>query len=373
VPPRCAATRPTVLACRLVPAGERVRTRARARLALALVAVSALLGTADGRAVESADTARETQRLRSANEIVAAESQAVILELYALESELARGEARVAALRAGLAEVESQKERARGDLARVRRALREADRRLAGRIRQLYITGDPDVLSILLGAESLGDAISKFENLGRFARQDRAVVANVKAARREVGRALRALAARELELRELASAAAAAQAQLLAARSERRAYLDRLLTERRVNEAQLGRLARRADEAEEASETMESEATAGAADEATPAVAVSAPPPPSAAPAASADRITVVATGYSLAGTTATGVPAGWGIVAVDPSVIPLGTRLTIPGYGEGVAADTGAEVQGAKIDLWFPTRAQALAWGRRTLTITLH
>jgi peptidoglycan DL-endopeptidase CwlO len=361
-----------VLACRLVPAGERVRTRARARLALAVVAVSALLGTADGRAVESADTARETQRLRSANEIVAAESQAVVLELYALESELARGAARVAALRAGLAEVESQKERARGDLARVRRALREADRRLAGRIRQLYVTGDPDVLSILLGAESLGDAISKFENLGRFARQDRAVVANVKAARREVGRALRDLAARELELRELASSAAAAQVQLLATRSERRAYLDRLLTERRVNEAQLGRLARRADEAQEASETMESEAT-GAADEATPAVAVSAPPPPSAAPAASADRITVVATGYSLAGTTATGVPAGWGIVAVDPSVIPLGTRLTIPGYGEGVAADTGAGVQGTTIDLWFPTRAQALAWGRRTLTITLH
>ena len=35
--------------------------------------------------------------------------------------------------------------------------------------------------------------------------------------------------------------------------------------------------------------------------------------------------------------------PVGWGVIAVDPAVIPLGTRLTIPGYGEGVAADTGA------------------------------
>jgi 3D (Asp-Asp-Asp) domain-containing protein len=63
----------------------------------------------------------------------------------------------------------------------------------------------------------------------------------------------------------------------------------------------------------------------------------------------------------------------GWGVVAVDPSVIPLGTRLTIPGYGEGIAADTGPAVRGAMIDLWFPSAAQAAAWGKRAVTITLH
>ena len=72
-------------------------------------------------------------------------------------------------------------------------------------------------------------------------------------------------------------------------------------------------------------------------------------------------------------GHTATGIPVGWGVVAVDPSLIPLGTRLTIPGYGEAVAADTGSSVRGARIDLWFPTLAQARAWGRRTITITIH
>jgi len=83
--------------------------------------------------------------------------------------------------------------------------------------------------------------------------------------------------------------------------------------------------------------------------------------------------VTVSSTGYSLAGHTATGIPVAFGVVAVDPSVIPLGTRLTIPGYGEGVAADTGSAVRGADIDLWFPTLGQARAWGRRTVTITLH
>jgi 3D (Asp-Asp-Asp) domain-containing protein len=80
-----------------------------------------------------------------------------------------------------------------------------------------------------------------------------------------------------------------------------------------------------------------------------------------------------VATGYALGGTTSTGLPVGWGIAAVDPSVIPLGTHMTVPGYGEAVAADIGGAIVGDTIDLWFPSVAQADQWGRRTVTITLH
>ena len=54
-------------------------------------------------------------------------------------------------------------------------------------------------------------------------------------------------------------------------------------------------------------------------------------------------------------GITATGVPVARGIVAVDPSVIPLGTRMYIPGYGFGVAADTGGGIHGNMIDLGYP------------------
>jgi 3D (Asp-Asp-Asp) domain-containing protein len=50
-----------------------------------------------------------------------------------------------------------------------------------------------------------------------------------------------------------------------------------------------------------------------------------------------------------------------------------ISSYWAIPGYGEGVAADTGSAVQGMTIDQWFPTLADALAWGRRTVTITLH
>jgi 3D (Asp-Asp-Asp) domain-containing protein len=64
-------------------------------------------------------------------------------------------------------------------------------------------------------------------------------------------------------------------------------------------------------------------------------------------------------------------MPVGPGVVAVDPSVIPLGSRMSIPGYGNGVAADTGSGIQGATIDLWM-TPSQCAAWGRRTVTITV-
>ena len=70
-------------------------------------------------------------------------------------------------------------------------------------------------------------------------------------------------------------------------------------------------------------------------------------------------KMTVFSTSYdkNCAGcsrTTATGLPTGFGVVAVDPKIIPLGTKLYIPGYGEAVAGDTGGNIRGAKIDLGF-------------------
>lgn len=69
-------------------------------------------------------------------------------------------------------------------------------------------------------------------------------------------------------------------------------------------------------------------------------------------------------------GRTATGLPAGYGLVAVDPRVIPLGTVLYVEGYGIAIAADTGRAIRGHKIDLCYATRQQALQFGRRQVRV---
>ena len=74
--------------------------------------------------------------------------------------------------------------------------------------------------------------------------------------------------------------------------------------------------------------------------------------------------------GHPAYGITATGMRATYGVVAVDPRVIPFYTRLYIPGYGYAIAADTGGDIQGNRIDLFYPTYAEAIQWGRRTVPV---
>ena len=74
--------------------------------------------------------------------------------------------------------------------------------------------------------------------------------------------------------------------------------------------------------------------------------------------------------GYDCGSITATGLVAGYGIAAVDPSIIPLGSRLYIEGYGYAIAADTGGAIWGNRIDLCFDTYNDAMSYGRRNTTV---
>lgn len=69
-------------------------------------------------------------------------------------------------------------------------------------------------------------------------------------------------------------------------------------------------------------------------------------------------------------GWTALGLRAGQGVVAVDPSVIALGTRLFIPGYGPAIAGDTGGAIIGDRIDLGMNTGQQAIDFGERWIQV---
>jgi 3D (Asp-Asp-Asp) domain-containing protein/peptidoglycan hydrolase CwlO-like protein len=334
------------------------------RLAAAgLAAAATLLVVGGARAGDPAELQAQADRLLATDASIEAQERGALLELYGLESRLAASERRLAALRVRLAALEREQADARRRLGIARRTLVTAERRLESRLRALYYEDEVDPLAVILGAASLDDAITALDELTRAAGQDREIVGEVSASRTTVRAAIDGLAKRRGELTAAVAEAQAARDALAAARDERAAYVDRLVRRREATRREVAALGAQADAAaEKAQEVTES---------AEPATS---PPPilplPTVGPGAT---ITVQATGYALPGTTATGIPVGWGVAAVDPNVIPLGTRMTVPGYGEAVAADTGPAVVGAAIDLWFPTVAEALAWGRRTVAITLH
>ena len=82
-----------------------------------------------------------------------------------------------------------------------------------------------------------------------------------------------------------------------------------------------------------------------------------------------------VATAYSLRGRTASGLPVSKGIIAADPRVLPLGSRVKIEAgaySGEYLVADTGGLVRGKRIDIWTPSSREAMRFGRRTVKLTI-
>ena len=323
-----------------------------------MAAVFALLAAAGAQADDPASRAAQ---LRSANTSLAAKSHQVLLQLYSLQSRLAQSQQRIDALEAKRVRLESEEASARFQITVARNNMASARYQLGGRLRQLYIEGDVDPLAVLLGADSLDEALSALDGLNRLAQQDKDIIAQLTRAREALRKGLARLAARKAELADAVGQAKTARGDMLGAQAHQTAYLAGLRRQADLNSSQIDHLSAQASASEQVSEDLTSSGGGGS------------PPPPPAPPPKGGRQMTVSSTGYCLKGTTATGIPVGWGVIAVDPAVIPLGTRMFVPGYGEGVAADTGSAVRGATIDVWFPTCSQALQWGRKTVTITLH
>ncbi|MGB9666572.1 MAG: 3D domain-containing protein [Candidatus Cryosericum sp.] len=68
--------------------------------------------------------------------------------------------------------------------------------------------------------------------------------------------------------------------------------------------------------------------------------------------------------------TTASGMKSGLGIVAVDPGIIPLGSKLYVEGYGYAIAGDTGGAIKGDRIDVFFYSHDEMISWGRRWVRV---
>lgn len=95
--------------------------------------------------------------------------------------------------------------------------------------------------------------------------------------------------------------------------------------------------------------------------------------------AAAAEEMIVTATAYTAyctgcSGTTAYGIDLrsnpNQKVIAVDPRIIPLGTKVWVEGYGEAIAGDTGGAIKGNKIDVFIPSHENAMEWGVKKVKI---
>ena len=342
-------------------------------------------------------------------------SDAAVLDLYALGSRLEQSRAELARLDAQLAELRRQQASARRQYRAALVTATRAEQQLGAQLRRLYQEDEPDPIAVILGAASLEEAIQGLDDIKRIARATESVLEQAEKARGQVALERKQLAAQVQRTGAARGRAAAAENDLVRAQSERETYLAQLRTEQQLTEQQIQAADRQAAEAQQRAQLVsaqaqqESSAPSSSSSSSSPSPQSSPPdaaevpeeqtttfetpetaapgePPPSPVesvsqsssgstasapgPPRSGGTMTVVATAYCLTGTTATGLPVGPGIVAVDPTVIPLGTRMRIPGYGDGVAADTGGGVKGARIDVWMASCSAASAF-TRTLTIT--
>jgi len=99
---------------------------------------------------------------------------------------------------------------------------------------------------------------------------------------------------------------------------------------------------------------------------------VAPPPAPEAKPRAEVQ--TFSATAYSIEGQTASGAQTRRGIVAADPRILPIGSRIRVhdagPYSGEYVVRDTGPAIKGREIDIYLPSDAEAKRFGRRAVKV---
>ena len=308
---------------------------------------------------------------------LATAERSAVLDLFAAETSLARARAAADRLERRRQALEVARDRTRAQAEIVRGSLTATRVRIATLLRRLYMDGDSDPIAVLLGARSLPGMLAGIEALERATLRNRDLAAEARMHARALRVRLERLARARAELSRTERRAVVAVRGLETAAAAKQQAIAGIRRRQRLGRARLAALERHAKAAQRVSVRL-ARASAPAASAAAAAIPATEPAPlrePSAPASAvpSGRTLVVDAVAYHLPGRTASGLPVGVGVIAVDPAVIPLGTRVFVPGYGPAVAADVGSAIKGAVIDLWMPSTAAARAWGRRTVTITVY
>lgn len=286
-------------------------------------------------------------------------------ELVAIDTEVQRSGDELAAARQRSSEVAAEIAAQEQNLAELQAQLGERQTALEKRITSSYKSDDLGYLEVVMNAGDFSEFLTRVDMVNKIAEEDQKLITSFRDAETAVEAELASLNAKREELVALEKDLAAAEQELLAAQSEQAAYVSSLEGELAANQNQLAQLQAEAAAIEANMSAIQSQSSAsssgggGGGGDYGP-------------PAAGGSSLTVTATAYCLTGRTATGMPAGPGVIAVDPGVIPLGSSVYVTGYGNAIAADTGGAIVGNKIDVWLPC-GDAYAWGVRTVNVTIY
>lgn len=325
-------------------------------------------------------------------------------EITQLESEINQKAADIADQRVAIDQLQQQIEQLEQEKQTTEQHLAAKEKEKVARVadaeRRMQIlqteAGNMDWRMALFSAESISDVFARFEAASDFqsaATDQIALAQQIIAESKQLSEQLNQQTAQLVMQKEALTTQSAQLASeidgLNRLISDNRAQLDqlaaqRLAAQRRIEEELAKQQAVLAKQAEEAAAQKASESAIASTPAPTPTPpAASSPQPAQPAPstpvATGGRTLTVNATAYSytqpgLSYFTADGTDLRVNpqVIAVDPRVIPLGSYVSIPGYGVFLAADTGGDIKGNRIDIHMLTTEAALQFGRRNLTITI-
>lgn len=306
-------------------------------IALVLITLLPLLNTGSvaGARPESDKNSNDTDKLT--------------LEVVEIDSEINSLNERIAGLKSKSQSIRGEIAAAEVEIRSNRAELVKKKDKLNSRARAIYMNGRSDTLITLMTSDDFSDFMTKQEYIERLAVNDSKLVKETKLKALQLEDLVAGLKQKEKESDSLLNDLESRRDDLAKTKKEREAKLTAAGPKQAEVKQQSSRAASKIEEINPVDST----------------------PPPA------GKEIEMNATAYSpeepgLSDSTATGLKAQKGVVAVDPSFIPLGTRLYVDGYGYAIAADTGSAIKGNRIDLCYNTLEEALSFGRRKVKVKI-
>lgn len=218
------------------------------------------------------------------------------------------------------------------------------------RVRAMYISGTDSYLQVLLESDNLGDFLSRFDMITQVIKFDNQVIAKLKGEKQAIAKQEEALNHEKYKLEAL--------------KTSNENALAKLSNDIKEQKGLLNKTAEKEKQLLAANTTSESKSVKGGSLSRGMSNSIS-----------YSQVLDMQSTAYSGNGITASGAETkrnadGYSTIAVDPRVIPLGSRVYVDGYGYAVAEDTGGAIKGNIIDVFFFSESEARGWGRRSVKV---